>query len=64
MRKRPNLKSLSSAIVGASLNVVVVCDTTGQYLNLVEPDSLLSLSFWIYDTVDSKLTQTTFSKHV
>ena len=54
-------KCISSAIVRASLNVVV-CDTTRQYLNFGGPYLSLSLSFSIYYT--SNLTQSTFSKQV
>ena len=58
-------KKISKSISASSfdiLNIVVDYDITGQYLNLIEPDFPLSLSFLFYGT--SKLTQNVFFHQV
>ena len=50
LRKWPKSKSISSAICGGILNINDDYDSTGQYLNFVEPDFSLSLSFSFYGT--------------
>ena len=57
-RKWPFSKSISSAIYGPRLNLIMDYESMGQYLNLIGPDFLFSLSFSTYERL--KVTEIAF----
>ena len=56
--KMAEIEVISSVICERILNIVEDYDSTGQYLNLIEPDFPIPLSFSFYGT--SKLIQNAY----